>query len=106
MRSMKVCQNHDSTAVLFLDRDISNEARIMEIGDELNRIASNVPPGGELVLDFQNLAFFTTAMIGQLVQLRKAVQKNGAKLTLRNVSATIQDVFRVMRLEQVFHVES
>ena len=105
MRSMTVDNDGDSVAVVFLDRKISDEVRIMEIGDDLTEIASKIPAGQALTLSFQNVEYFSSAMVGQLVRLHKSTQKNGVELKLRHVSPTIQDILRVMRLDTVFQIE-
>ena len=106
MRSMTIDKDADSLIVVFLDRNISEEVRIMEIGDELTEIASKLPDGKALVLDLQNVEYCSSAMVCELVQLHKSTQKNGVELKLRHVSPTIQDILRVMRLDTVFQIES
>ena len=106
MRSMTVDKDGDPLTVVFLDRILSDEVRIMEIGDELTKIASKIPAGQALVLDFQNVAYFSSAMVGQIVQLRNATEKNGVELTLRNVSPTIQAILQTMHLDKVFRVDN
>ena len=106
MHSMTVDNDDDTITVVVLDRNISEEIRIMEIGDELMEIASKIPAGKALVLDLQDVEYCSSAMVCQLVQLHKSTEKNGVALKLRHVSPTIQDILRVMRLDTVFRIES
>ena len=106
MHSMTDDKDDDTLAVVLLDRNISEEVRIMEIGDELTEIASKIPAGKAFVLDLQEVKYCSSAMINQLVQLHKSTEKIGVELKLRHVSPTIQDVLRVMRLDTVFRIES
>lgn len=106
MRSMTVSDEGDSIVVVFLDRNISDELRIMEIGDELTEIASNMPAEQAFVLDFHKVEYCSSAMVGQLVLLRNATEKDGVELKLRNVSTTIQAILKTMRLDKVFRFES
>ncbi|HUG71148.1 MAG TPA: STAS domain-containing protein [Pirellulaceae bacterium] len=106
MRSMTVDKDGDSLAVVFLDRNISDELRIMEIGDELTEIASKIPASQFLILDFKNVEYFSSAMVGQLVLLRNATERDGVELRLRNVSSTSQAILRTMHLDKVFLLES
>jgi len=105
MRSMTVDKDGDSLVVVFSDRNISDEVRIMEIGDDLTAIASKMATGQVLVLDFQNVEYFSSAMVGQIVQLRNATEKNGVEIRLRNVSPTILAILQVMHLDKVFRFE-
>ena len=106
MHSMTVAKNDDTLAVVVLDRNISEEIRIMEIGDELAKIASKIPAGKALVLDLQDVEYCSSAMICELVQLHKSTEKNGVELKLRHVSPTIQEILRVMHLDTVFRIET
>ncbi len=106
MRSMTVENEGDSLAVIFLDSSISEEVRIMEIGDDLAEIASRIPAGQALTLSFQNVEYFSSAMVGQLVRLRNTIKKCGVEMRLRHLSPTIQDILRAMHLENVFRIEN
>jgi len=103
---MTVDKSDDTLAVVFLDRNISEELRIMEIGNELTEIASKIPAGKAFVLDLHNVEYCSSAMVGQFVQLYKSTNKNGVELRLRNVSPTVRDILRVMHLDTVLRIES
>ena len=105
MRSMTVDNDGDSLAVVFLDRNISDEIQITETGDELMNTASKIPAGQKMVLDFKNVEYFASAMIGQLVKLRRATERDSVELILRHVSPMIQSVLRATHLDKVFRIE-
>lgn len=106
MRSMTIDKDGDSLAVVFLERNISDEVRIMEIGDDLTEMASKLTAGQALTLSFQNVEYFSTAMIGQLVRLRNKIEQGGVEMTLRHVSPTIQAILRAMHLDKFFRVDN
>ena len=106
MRSMTVEKEGDSLAVIFLDSSISEEVRIMEIGDDLTEIASRIPAGQALTLSFQNVEYFSSAMVYQLIRLRSTIKKCGVEMRLRHLSPTIQAILRAMHLENVFRIEN
>ncbi|MDA1052737.1 MAG: STAS domain-containing protein [Planctomycetota bacterium] len=106
MRSMTIDKDGDSIVVVFLDGRISDEVRIMEIGDDLTKIASKIAAGQALILDFQNVEYFSSAMVGQIAQIRKTTEKNGAEMRLRNISPLIQAILQAMHLDGIFHVEN
>ena len=105
MRSMAVEKDGDSLVVVFSDRNISDEVRIMEIGDDLTATASKLTTGQVLILDFRNVEYFSSAMVGQIVQLRNTTERLGVETRLRNVSPTIQTILQVMHLDKVFPIE-
>lgn len=106
MRSMTIDQDGDSLVAVFLDQNISDEMRIMEIGDELVEMASKLPAGNSLVLDLKNVEYCSSAMVGQLVLLRNATERDGVKLVLRNASPTVVTILRTMHLDKVFRLEA
>lgn len=106
MRSMKIDQEGESTVVVFIDRHLSDEVRIMEIGDELTELASKLAAEQTFVLDFQNVDYCSSAMVGQLVLLRNATERDGVSLRLRNISDTIRTILKTMRLDKVFKLDS
>ncbi len=77
----------------------------MEIGDGLVAAASNLPKGHSLVLDFKEVEYCSSAMVGQLVLLRKATERDGVRLVLRNVSETVMSILETMHLDKVFQIE-
>lgn len=103
---MTVNKDDNSIAVIFWDRNISDEVRIMEIGDGLTKIAREMTAGQELVLDFKNVEYFSSAMVGQIVQIRSGTEKNGVELRLRNVSPTIQAILQALHLDKIFQVDN
>ena len=96
----------DTQYVWFTDAKILDEAKTQEIGrglmDFVERAAS---VGKKIAVDFRGVQFMSSAMIGKLILLNKAVKTSQTDLRLCNVSPNVMQVFRIMRLDKVFRFD-
>ena len=58
----------------------------------------------KLVLDLRGVGHLTSAMIGKLVVLNKAMSARGGDLVFCNVSSNIYEVFKIMKLHHWFNI--
>lgn len=89
--------------VRFVDIELSDELRIREIGGELVALASQ-PGVQELLLDFEGVAFMSSAMLGQLATLSKRCLAQHVSLKMCNVAEAIRDVLRIVRLDTLAEI--
>ncbi len=57
-----------------------------------------------LVLNLAGVEYLTAGMLGQLVLLHKKLQAHGGRLLLSHVSATLQDILAITRLNTLLEV--
>jgi anti-sigma B factor antagonist len=96
----------DGTLVLhFTDTKILDEGTIDQIGKELGE-ACEQATSKKLVLNFKGVSFMSSAMIGKLVLLNKKCKSDGINLKLCSISDNVMEVFRIMRLNKVFDIQS
>jgi anti-sigma B factor antagonist len=93
----------DVTFVTFEDEKILEEAQIRDLQKELEPI---IDESGEnqLVLNFANVKFMTSAMLGLLVRIHKRVKERGGQLELRNLDKNLQKLFEITQLTKVFNI--
>jgi anti-anti-sigma factor len=60
----------------------------------------------QVILDFANVKFMASAMLGKLVALQKKCEEYRAKLKLCNVAPDILEVFKITKLNKVFDIQS
>lgn len=97
-------QSHgDVTVVYFQDAQILDEVKIQQISDELNQIADRVA-NGKLLLNFNDVKFMSSAVLGKLNNLNKKCKANSATLKLCNISPDIMQVFKITKLNKVFSI--
>ena len=93
----------DITFVTFEDEKILEEAQIRELQKELEPVVDKNNQN-QLVLNFANVSFMTSAMLGLLVRLHKRVNEHGGKLELRNLDKNLYKLFEITQLTKVFNI--
>lgn len=72
------------------------EASIMPLIDEQGAI--------NLVIDFSNVTFFSSAVLGLLIRISKKTYEAGGKLRLCEINPKILEIFQITRLDKVFDI--
>jgi anti-sigma B factor antagonist len=98
-------QEGAATVVELIDRKILDEVAIMEIGDQLAALVGQTDQP-RLVLDFVNVGHMSSSALGMLVTVRKQVKDKSGMLRLCNIQPTIQEIFTITRLGEIFEIKS
>jgi anti-sigma B factor antagonist len=85
------------TVVTFRDRRIIDEPNIQKIGEEFFRLV-DVLGRRNILIDFSNISYLSSAAIGKLLTLNKKVQAAGGKLVLCNLEPNVHEVLVVARV--------
>lgn len=88
----------------FQDTRIIDESRIEALGKELNDLATN-PATKKIALNFQNVGFMSSAMLGKLILFGKKCKEAKLELRLCGINENIDKVFKLMKLEKVFSID-
>ena len=91
--------------VRFLDRKIIDAANIQELGDELFALVEK-EQRKNLLLNFANVEFLSSAALNKLIILDKKVKNAGGKMRLCALRPEIYEVFAITRLNQVFEIKA
>jgi anti-sigma B factor antagonist len=62
----------------------------------------NEPGEKKLLLNFRNVEYMSSAVLGMLVTLNKKIQAAGGKLVLCNIDPAIREVFEITKLDKLF----
>ena len=82
-----------------------NETQIHQANRMLLDICAQAAAKGvPMVVDFEGVQFISSAMIGKLLMLRKEAEHSGVELFFRNLCSEIQQVIKVMRLNEAFQL--
>ena len=93
----------DALVVHFLDSKITGELAISGLGNELYTIVGR-PDCQKLVLDFSNVEFLSSAMLGKLVSIKRKMNEKDGILRLCGVCPTIRLVFKFTHLDTIFDI--
>jgi anti-sigma B factor antagonist len=79
---------------------IIDESHIESLGKELGELINQ--GNKKIVLNFMNVNFMSSAMIGKLIQFGKKCSNGGIALCLCDINENIDEVFKLMKLESMF----
>jgi len=103
-RRLELSEIGDVTVVRFVDRKILDEANIQELGTELFQLVEQ-ENRKNLLLNFSNVDFLSSAALGKLITLDKKVKNHSGRLKLSNIRPEIYEVFAITRLNKLFDIK-
>ena len=62
--------------------------------------------GIQLIIDFSNVKFLTSSVLGLLIRISKKVYETEGTLRLCSIDSKILEVFRITRLDKIFEIHS
>jgi anti-sigma B factor antagonist len=100
---ISVQYTENATIITFVDEKILEEmdiqalqTSIMPVVEETERI--------KLILDFCNVRFFSSSVLGLLLRISKKVYERNGQLRLCNISPRIYEIFKITRLTKIFDI--
>lgn len=97
-----VVQAYDNIVLARVERDrLLDGGAIQVVADELLKLTDRYPRIS-LVLDMEAVSALSSAMLGKLVALHKAVKTCKGRLALAGIKPSIRPLFTVTGLEKLF----
>ena len=93
----------DVTFVTLNDEEILEEQHIKELEEEIMFVVEEAKREN-MMLDFCNVKFMTSAFLGLLVKIYKRIRERGGFLKLRHIDPNIYKVFEITQLTKVFDI--
>ena len=103
MGTLLTRKDGDILVVYFQDVSIIDEARIAGLGEELLELVKS--ENEKIVVNFENVSFMSSAMIGKLIHFSTRCNDEKVKLRLCNINDNVMQVFTLMNLQKVFKIE-
>jgi anti-anti-sigma factor len=88
----------------FTDPRITDDVHLKRVFEELTKLL-NKSEEKQLILDFQEVEFMASSMLGKLVQVNKKCKEFRVKLKLCAISPDILEVFKITKLNKVFDIQ-
>ena len=100
---ISVKYDDNATIVALTDEKILEENDVRALQES---IMSVVEPAEQinLILDFQNVRFLSSAVLGLLIRVSKKVYEREGQLRLCNINPKIHEIFKITRLTKVFDI--
>jgi len=90
--------------VKFRDKKVMDPSRIEQMGKELLALLE-AEDSERMLINFDNVSFFSSAAINKLIVLEKQVRAKGGKLRLCNLRPEVRDLFSYTSLDQMFQID-
>ena len=93
----------NATVVTLTDEKILEERDIQGLGESIMSIIEQAERIN-LILDFCNVRFLSSAVLGLLIRFSKKVYEQNGTLKLCNIEPRIYEIFKVTRLTKIFDI--
>ena len=94
----------DIAVVKFKDQKVMDPERIEVLGKELLSLIDE-DDSDSVVINFENVSFFSSAAINKLIVLEKRVRARGGQIRLSNLRPEVRDLFSYTNLDKVFDIK-
>jgi anti-sigma B factor antagonist len=91
--------------IVFDDARILDETKLEQVARDLMELL-NKTTEERVILDFRNVKFMSSSMLGKLVQVHKKAGEFKAKLKLCSIDPEIRQVFKITKLDKLFDIEA
>jgi anti-sigma B factor antagonist len=91
------------TVVHFADTKVIDQRNINEIGAELMEMVESKGVR-KMLINMENVHYLSSAVLGKLISVHKALRMDGGVLKLSNIAPPIYEVFEITRLNRVFDI--
>jgi anti-sigma B factor antagonist len=93
----------NATIITFVDERILEERDIQTLQESIMSVIEQAERLN-LVLDFCNVQFLSSAVLGLLIRVSKKVYERDGRLRLCSISPKIYEVFKITRLTKIFDI--
>jgi len=91
--------------ICLTDARLTDESKLEQLGTELIK-QLNETTEERVILDFHNVQFMSSSMLGKLVQVQKKCKEFKVQLKLAAISPDIRQVFKITKLDKLFEIEN
>jgi len=91
--------------ITFTDRKILEEKDIRSLQESIMSVVDQTDDI-RLVLDFANVEFLSSAVLGLLIRISKHILDRKGQLRLCNISPKIYEVFKITQLTKIFDIHT
>jgi anti-sigma B factor antagonist len=94
----------NATIITFTDEKILEEKDVQGLQESIMSVIESATGGIKLILDFRNVKFLSSAVLGLLIRVSKKVYENDGQLKLCGIDPKIYKVFKITRLTKIFDI--
>jgi anti-sigma B factor antagonist len=94
----------NATIVKFTDEKILEEKDIKALQDSIMPMIESASGRINLILDFGNVRFLSSAVLGLLIRISKRIYESEGQLRLCSINPKIYEIFKITRLTKTFDI--
>ncbi len=91
------------SVVRFTDEKVMDPSRIEQLSQELLTLTTE-EQRKNLLINFENVKFFSSAAINKLIVLEKRMRAAGGQMRLSNLRPEVRDLFSFTNLDGLFDI--
>jgi len=96
--------SENATIVTFTDEKILEEKDIQAIQESIMSVVESASGGINLILDFCNVRYLSSAVLGLLIRVSKRICERESQLRLCNINPKLYEIFKITRLNKAFDI--
>ena len=93
----------NATIMSFTDEKILEEKDIQALQESIMSVIGQAERIN-LILDFGNVRFLSSAVLGLLIRISKRIYERDGQLRLCNINPKIYEIFKITRLTKTFDI--
>jgi len=101
--SISVEYDENATIIRFTDEKILEETDIKALQTSIISVIEQAERTN-LILDFVNVRFLSSAVLGLLIRISKRIYERDGQLRLCNINPKIYEIFKITRLTKTFDI--
>ena len=95
--------SENATIVTLTDEKILEEKDIQTLQESIMSVIEQ-SERINLILDFRNVRFLSSAVLGLLIRISKKVYESDGQLKLCGINPKIYEIFKITRLTKIFEI--
>ena len=95
--------SENATIMRFTDEKILEEQDIKALAESIMSVIEQAERIN-LILDFSNVRFLSSAVLGLLIRVSKRIYERDGQLGLCNINPKIYEIFKITRLTKTFDI--
>ena len=101
--SISVEYSENATIIRFTDEKILEEKNVKALSESIMSVIEQAERIN-LILDFGNVRFLSSAVLGLLIRVSKRIYEHDGQLGLCNINPKIYEIFKITRLTKTFDI--
>ncbi len=93
----------NAVIITFTDEKILEEKDIQALQESVMSVVEQAERIN-IILDFCNVRFLSSAVLGLLIRVSKKIYEQDGKLKLCNINPKIYEIFKITRLTKIFDI--